>query len=104
MKGIRPLPSSPVILSEVFVRDKRTKTQSKDPFRAGSPSRLQQEFSRTSRVRGPLAATIFFAFLLSALSSAQTLTGTVKHATTGKPAAESDGNQEGDSPYVQHGF
>jgi hypothetical protein len=87
MKGIRPLPSSPVILSEVFVRDKRAKMQSKDPFRDGSPSRLQQEFSRAPRVRGRLAATIFLALLLSTLASAQTLTGTVKNATTGKPAA-----------------
>ena len=88
MKATRPLPSfHPVVLSEVFVRDKRTKTQSKDPFRDGSPSRLQQEFSRASRVRGPLGATISVVLLLSALASAQTLTGTVKNATTGKPAA-----------------
>jgi hypothetical protein len=78
----------PVILSEVFVCDKRTKTQSKDPFRDGSPSRLRQDFSRASRVRGRLGATIFVVFiLLSSFASAQTLTGTVKNATTGKPAA-----------------
>jgi hypothetical protein len=88
MKGTRPLPPSSVILSEVFARDKRAKTQSKDPFRDGSASRPQEEFSHARRGRARFVATIILLLvLLSTLSSAQTLTGTVKNATTGKPAA-----------------
>jgi hypothetical protein len=80
----------PVILSEVFVRDQPTKTQSKDPFRTGSSARPQQEFSPASRARGRFGATLALILLLSALASAQTLTGTVKNSTTGKPAAGDD--------------
>ncbi len=80
------MPPSPVSLSAVFAPDKRVKTQSKDPFRDRSRSRLQQDFPRASRVRASLGAAIAL-LLLSGLASAQTLTGTVKNATTGKPAA-----------------
>jgi len=85
MKGPYLLPFlSPVILSGVFVRDKRKKTQSKDPYHDGNPSRFQRRFF------GPIGAVIGLTLLLSSLAAAQTLTGTVKNSTTGKPAVGDD--------------
>jgi hypothetical protein len=65
-----------VILSEAGSARSALLTQSKDPVSAGSFNRRFREFS----------ALLLIAFLTT-LSSAQTLTGTVKNATTNKPAA-----------------
>ncbi|HET9410219.1 MAG TPA: hypothetical protein VFO39_23480 [Candidatus Sulfotelmatobacter sp.] len=61
---------------------------------AGTIRRLRKGFStRIERSNSGLRAASLFiiaVFVLSAFSSAQTLTGTVKNATTGKPAAGDD--------------
>jgi hypothetical protein len=64
-----------VILSEAGISLREISAQSKDPL---SPNRIT------------LVVTLFLALLFSALASAQTLTGTVKNATTDKPAAGDD--------------
>lgn len=71
-----------VILSVAGSARSAVPAESKDPVLASSPNRPVKEFSlRSSLV---LAA---FLILLASLASAQTLTGTVKNSTTGKPAA-----------------
>ena len=74
--------SKPVILSEdCSSRGKREEQpQSKDPLFAGTCVHPSREFS----LRAALLAAIT---LLTSFTAAQTLTGTVKNATTGKPAA-----------------
>jgi hypothetical protein len=79
-----------VILSEVFVRDKRTKTQSKDPYSMGTVVRLRQEFSSARRTFVAICIAMILTGLSASLAAAQTLTGTVKNSTTGKPAAGDD--------------
>ncbi len=75
---------NPVILSEAASAQRALAAQSKDPVSARPPLGPRKEFSRCSgRTLHLLAAALF----LSTLASAQTLTGTVKNATTGKPAA-----------------
>jgi hypothetical protein len=71
----------PVILSGAASAQGALAAQSKDPMSADAILRPRKEFA--------LRALRLFAaaFLLSTLASAQTLTGTVKNATTGKPAA-----------------
>jgi hypothetical protein len=64
----------PVILSEGL-------TQSKDPLSAGITNQPGKEFSQ--RFAFLMALTL----LLTSLAAGQTLTGTAKNATTGKPAA-----------------
>ncbi len=85
-----------VILSEVGNSRSEVSTQSKDPFRAGTHSRLVEEFSPHSWL-APLHLVWKKALLISAalilltsFAVAQTLTGTVKNATTGKPAVGDD--------------
>src|SRR5260370_24977766 len=79
-------------MSEVETSRSEASTQSKDPSNAGINPRRSKEFSRKSvplfagAVRRS-AVLLSAVFLLASLSSAQTLTGTVKNATTGKPAA-----------------
>jgi hypothetical protein len=87
---------NPVILSEVSAARSEALTQSKDPWRLGRHSRLREEFSPRSRffrlqaaARKALLATTAV-LLLTTLAAAQTLTGTVKNATTGKPAVGDD--------------
>ncbi|MFZ1008504.1 MAG: hypothetical protein WAN65_16800 [Candidatus Sulfotelmatobacter sp.] len=70
-----------VILSEVSASRSETLTQSKAPLPAGIANRPNQEFSHRS------ALLVTLTLFLASLASAQTLTGTVKNATTGKPAA-----------------
>jgi hypothetical protein len=53
--------------------------QSKDPVPACALTRLRKEFS--------ILSALITAILFASFASAQTLTGTVKNATTGKPAA-----------------
>ncbi len=77
---------SPVILSEVSTSRSEALTQSKDPMPAGTGKHPRKEFSPHSAltfVRASAAAIL----LLTSLAAAQTLTGTVKNSTTGKPAA-----------------
>ena len=80
MKG--PTLLTPVILSEARSALRALLAQSKDPVPARSANRPRREF--------PLR-TLAALLLLSTLSfAAQTLTGTVKNSTTGKPAAGDD--------------
>jgi hypothetical protein len=76
-------PANIVILSEdCSLRAKRKEQpQSKDPLFTYARIRPVKEFS--SRMFAVISAAI----LLTTLASAQTLTGTVKNSTTGKPAA-----------------
>ncbi len=84
--------SSTVILSEVPTSRSEAGTQSKacpelvegDPSRARGIRRRRQVV-----VRKPLLASVAI-LLLASLASAQTLTGTVKNSTTGKPSAGDD--------------
>jgi len=57
-----------------------------------APSILRDShFSQKTREMGhPAISAVLILFLLASLVSAQTLTGTVKNATTGKPAAGDD--------------
>jgi len=70
-----------VILSEVNASRSEAFMQSKDPLHPYTLERLRKEFSVHP------AFLLLSLFVLTAISSAQTLTGTVKNATTGKPAA-----------------
>ena len=84
--------SSTVILSEATASPSEAVTQSKacpelvegDPSRARGIRRRRQVV-----VRKPLLASVAI-LLLASLASAQTLTGTVKNSTTGKPSAGDD--------------
>jgi hypothetical protein len=88
---------SPVILSEVETSRSEISAQSKDPMHACSTTRPVKAFSPHSspavvrancrRVQLISAAVLTATLLLTSLAAAQTLTGTVKNATTGKPAA-----------------
>jgi hypothetical protein len=72
-----------VILSEVSASRSEALTQSQDPSSSNSRMSPRKAFSpRSAFVRAALAI-----LLLTTLAAAQTLTGTVKNATTGKPAA-----------------
>src|SRR6202142_1252052 len=86
MKGPHPLPS-PVILSVAGSAQSALPAESKDPLSAGTFSRLREAFSRCASAS---LCTLALALLLSTLAAAQTLTGTVKNSTTGKPAAGDD--------------
>jgi hypothetical protein len=71
-------------------------TQSKDPASADTSSGLCEEFSPRSvltlfqTLRRNALAILATILLLTSLAAAQTLTGTVKNSTTGKPAAGDD--------------
>ncbi|MGA7220367.1 MAG: carboxypeptidase regulatory-like domain-containing protein [Candidatus Sulfotelmatobacter sp.] len=76
-----------VILSEVSAPRRGALTQSKDPFSLNDAPSPRKAFSRRP---GPtlLPAICGLAILfLASFAPAQTLTGTVKNSTTGKPAA-----------------
>jgi hypothetical protein len=70
-----------VILSEAGNAQSALPAQSKHPLFLSDPVRSGKKFAAHT------CAIVFFATLLSAFASAQTLTGTVKNATTNKPAA-----------------
>lgn len=79
-----------VILSEVNASRSEAFTQSKDPMPAGSISRPRKEFlprSLSSFARTACGKALATILLLASFAAAQTLTGTVKNSTTGKPAA-----------------
>jgi hypothetical protein len=86
-------PQSPVILSVAGSAQSALPAKSKacpelaegDPVFACVTNCPQKEFSRRSR-NGRIISVLAL-LLLSTLASAQTLTGTVKNSTTGKPAA-----------------
>lgn len=78
MKGI-PLHSHPPVILSIHVGTAALGCSVERSSTERSPSRL-----RTARSLASLAAV---AILLATLASAQTLTGTVKNITTGKPAA-----------------
>ncbi|MGD0271308.1 MAG: hypothetical protein ABSB14_19725 [Candidatus Sulfotelmatobacter sp.] len=84
--------STPVILSGVEASRSEVSTQSKDPYRAGTNLRPRKEFSLYSRLAFPPAygKALAAILLLTSLAAAQTLTGTVKNSTTGKPSAGDD--------------
>jgi len=74
-------PQTPVILSGAGSAQSAVPAQSKDPVFAGTLTRPRREFS--ARITSVAVLTL----LLTTLAAAQTLTGTVKNSTTGKPAA-----------------
>ena len=82
-----------VILSAVKTSPSEVFTQSKDPIPAGSTTCPAREFSHRSGLSSARTVcqkaflTSAALLLLSTLAISQTLTGTVKNATTGKPAA-----------------
>jgi hypothetical protein len=82
---------TPVILSVAGSAQSALPAQSKDPIPARSLRRPSREFSHgcvaTRRSTIPLGAALVALLLLASLSAAQTLTGTLKNATTNKPAA-----------------
>jgi hypothetical protein len=92
---LKPIPGPPsgtvilresVILSEVNASRSEAFTQSKDPLslnRSASPSKEFSSNSALALLRAACAAVL----LLTTLTSAQTLTGTIKNSTTAKPAA-----------------
>jgi len=82
---LKAFPRPPVILSEVTASRSQTVTQSKDPVPASAFPSPRKEFS--PRFGVSLVRAIVATLLLTCLATAQTLTGTVKNATTGKPAA-----------------
>jgi hypothetical protein len=77
-------PQTSVILSGAGSARSAVRAQSKDPVFAYVTHCRRKEFSR--RTRAPRVLSIIV-LLLSSLASAQTLTGTVKNSTTGKPGA-----------------
>jgi hypothetical protein len=87
---------NPVILSEAETSRSEIFAQSKDPMRARSDLRSREEFSHKSWPGSISLACARFLFLsaavllLTSFAAAQTLTGTIKNATTGKPAAGDD--------------
>jgi hypothetical protein len=83
----RVIPSTSVILSGVETSRSDVSTQSKDPSPAGINPRPRKESSRHSVPAFARAACAAAILLLTTLASAQTLTGTVKNSTTGKPSA-----------------
>jgi hypothetical protein len=89
MKGPSIL-RSPVILSVAGIAQSALPAKSKDPVFASTPSRLRRQFSpRIAKSRNMIVLTLAL-LLLTALASAQTLTGKVKNSTTGKPSAGDD--------------
>ena len=82
MKQLHP----PVILSEVTVSRSEAVMRSKDPLSINTSRSPRKEFSPHSVSRFAAAAFIL-TILLATFASAQTLTGTVKNSTTGKPSA-----------------
>jgi hypothetical protein len=81
----RDIPPPTVILSEVTVSRSEIVTQSKDP----SPNEkiTPARFSSSRLIAATVTAVIL---LLASFAAAQTLTGTVKNSTTGKPSAGDD--------------
>jgi hypothetical protein len=73
------VPKNSVILSGVADSRSESDAKSKDPVLACALTRLRKAFSALNAAIAIIC--------LSSLASAQTLTGTVKNATTGKPAA-----------------
>jgi hypothetical protein len=78
---------NPVILSGVETSRSDVFTQSKDPLHSNGCMSPRKAFSRNSALAFVRAACGVAVLLLTSLAAAQTLTGTVKNATTGKPAA-----------------
>jgi hypothetical protein len=82
-----------VILSGVETSRSEISTQSKDPVSAGTSNGPCEKFARVSmfvRTARSNALAILATILLTSFAAAQTLTGTVKNSTTGKPAAGDD--------------
>jgi hypothetical protein len=80
-----------VILSEARVAQSAPLAQSKDPYSADTLSKPHGKLVLNSRLASICAFGMLALLLLSSLSfAAQTLTGTVKNSTTGKPAAGDD--------------
>ena len=80
----------PAILSGVEASRSEVSTQSKDPYRAGTNLRPRKEFSRCSLLASAFRKALAAILLLTSFAAAQTLTGTVKNSTTGKPSAGDD--------------
>ncbi len=77
-----------VILSVAGSARSAVPAQSKDPYPVREAGHVHKPRASSERSRkATLLIGLTFALLLSAFASAQTLTGTIKNATTGKPAA-----------------
>jgi hypothetical protein len=86
MKGSYILQSlPPVILSGASGSRSEALAQSKDPVSARALDQPRKEFS--ARIARSWVFVPFIVILLASLASAQSLTGTVKNVTTGKPGA-----------------
>jgi hypothetical protein len=72
-----------VMLGDASSLLREARCKSKDPAVSSNRHRLLQAFSRT-------IASLLALLLISSFAAAQTLTGTVKNSTTGKPAAGDD--------------
>jgi len=80
--------NSTVILSVAGSAQSAVPAESKDPVLVCGATGSSREFSaRIISTANLLASTVLALLLLTSLAAAQTLTGTVKNATTGKPAA-----------------
>ena len=77
--------SCSVILSGVAGSRSEAATQSKDPVSARALHRPRKEFSLKGKASALIP--IVLLLMLASFASAQTLTGTVKNSTTGKPSA-----------------
>ncbi len=89
MNETRPtiLPSGSVILSGVETSRSKVPTQSKDPLSLNGGTRPRKEFPPQSLFTFARVACGAAILIFASLAAAQTLTGTVKNSTTGKPAA-----------------
>jgi hypothetical protein len=88
VKGTHTL-QCPVILSVAGSAQRAFPAKSKEPFPLNSTSRPEKAFSHAPRHTRTIKV-LFLTLLLSSLATAQTLTGTVKNSTTGRPAAGDD--------------
>jgi hypothetical protein len=77
-----------VILSGAIASQSEALAQSKDRMPVCSSKRLKKAFS--ARMSAPRILGALLLLLASTLASAQTLTGTIKNSTTGKPSAGDD--------------
>ena len=87
MKHHVVIPRDAVILSEEAASRSEVASQSKDPSSVDAHMSPRREFSPQCARWSVQAAALAAICLLTTLASAQTLTGTVKNSTTGKPAA-----------------
>jgi hypothetical protein len=87
MKRVRSKPQTPVILSVADSAQSALSAKSKDPYSADALSCLRKAFSNRRPAIRCSVALAALTLLLASSAFSQTLTGTLKNSTTGKPAA-----------------